>query len=279
MARPVPPPQLNPLRLKTALKMALSKLKFIQEKKLAMTKQQRRNLAELLRQGKESSARIRVENIIRDDIYVELLEYLELYCELILARLSILLDRSTCDSSLLEAVQSVIYAASHTELRELTTIRDMLTYKYGVEFGKEALENSGGYVPDKITRRCEIDPPSMDLVDMYLCEIARAYSVPYSGLPVVEEEEEEEKGEKGDDNDDSGGGGGGGVGEKNDMAKKENVKESPIAELAKKSEKLFISDSPGGASSKVTKSNSKTKEGDDFDLLKARFAALKSTPK
>lgn len=86
MARPGSvPPHLNPLRLKTALKMAISKLRFIQEK-TAITKQQRRQLSELLSQGKESSSKIRVENIIRDDIYIELLEILELYCELLLAR-------------------------------------------------------------------------------------------------------------------------------------------------------------------------------------------------
>ena len=70
MARPGSvPPHLNPLRLKTALKMAISKLRFIQEKKTAITKQQRRQLSELLSQGKESSSKIRVENIIREYIY------------------------------------------------------------------------------------------------------------------------------------------------------------------------------------------------------------------
>ena len=80
------PTPLNQTKLKTSLKMAISKLKFIQDKKTALTKQQRRQLADLLNQGKESSAKIRVENIIRDDIYIELLEFLELYCELLLAK-------------------------------------------------------------------------------------------------------------------------------------------------------------------------------------------------
>lgn len=107
------PTPLNQTKLKTSLKMAISKLKFIQDKKTALTKQQRRQLADLLNQGKESSAKIRVENIIRDDIYIELLEFLELYCELLLARISIILDqsRTTCDPGLKEAVHSIIYAA------------------------------------------------------------------------------------------------------------------------------------------------------------------------
>jgi vacuolar protein sorting-associated protein IST1 len=47
-------------------------------------------MSTLLEAGKEASARIRVENIIRQDINVELMEMLELYCELILARIGLM---------------------------------------------------------------------------------------------------------------------------------------------------------------------------------------------
>ena len=105
---PSPVPPLNATRLKTTLKMAISKLKFLQEKKTALTKQQRRQLADLLTAGKELSAKIRVENIIRDDIYIELLEYCELYCELLLARMLLILDmQRPLDSGLKDAVRAV----------------------------------------------------------------------------------------------------------------------------------------------------------------------------
>ncbi|KAG5418124.1 IST1 [Candida metapsilosis] len=256
MPKPVPP-HLNQLRFKTNLKMAISKLKFTQEKKVALTKQQRRQLAELLKAGKESSAKIRVENIIRDDIYIELLEYLELYCELLLARLNMILDRPTCDSSLLEAVCSLIYSAQSTDLKELCSIRDILIYKYGTEFGKEALENKEGIVPDKIVRRCGIEPPSEDLVNMYLVEIALAYSVPYSGLEHFKDENDGE-GEGGDEDDEGG---------TKEAVPKE--KEQSLAELAEK---------PSVVASKPQK-KSTAKQKDDFDALAARFAALKNTPK
>lgn len=188
-------PPLNPLKLKTSLKMAISRLQFVQEKKTALCKQQRRQLAELLKAGKESSAKIRVENIIREDIYVELLEHLELYCELLLARISILTDptRTTCEPSLVEAVLAVIYSAQTSELKELVTIRDLLVMKYGVEFGHAAKENTNGNVPLKIVLRCAIEPPSEEMVHLYLYEIAKAYEAPYSGLEEENGEKEEEK--------------------------------------------------------------------------------------
>lgn len=57
---------------------------MVQQKDTAIAKQQRRAMAQLLEQGKDESARIRVENIIRSDLTTELLEILELYCELLL---------------------------------------------------------------------------------------------------------------------------------------------------------------------------------------------------
>lgn len=254
-----PPPQLNPTRFKTALKVSISKLKFIQDKKTAITKQQRRLLADLLKQGKESSAKIRIENIIRDDIYIELLEYLELYCELVLARSSIILDpaRTTCDQNVIEAVQSLIYSAPHSELKEMTQIRDFLVFKYGAEFGKAAAENSSGIVPKKISSRCLVDPPSEELVNLYLCEVAKAYDAPFSGLKDLEVEVEETN--EDDEDDDESPSGGIGV---------EAVLEQPIAETT---------DEP--VKPKVTKPVSQAKKTqDEFDVLKARFAALKGTP-
>lgn len=236
----MPPPPFNAARLKTTVKMAISKLQFIQEKKVALTKQQRRQLADLLKQGKESSARIRVENIIRDDIYIELLEFLELYCELILARMLLIVDQPTCEESLLESVSSVIYSAPHTELKELAQLREILIHKFGPEFGKKAIENEDNHVPEKILKRCKVPPPLEELVNLYLIEIAKAYLAPYSGLKDLEEEEED------DDDEPSGG-----------IAEPE--KEAPIKEQAEPE----------------PEKSTKQKQLDELDALKARFAALK----
>ncbi|KAI5959478.1 IST1 [Candida pseudojiufengensis] len=270
MPKPIPP-HLNPIRLKTNLKMSISKLKFIQDKKIAITKQQRRQLAELLKQQKESSAKIRVENIIRDDIYIELLEILELYCELLLARINLILDKPIIDKSLFESISSIIYSAQSTELKELTLIKDILVLKFNnttEPINKEFFENLNNYVPDKIKRKCEIDPPSDELVNCYLIEIALAYNVPYSGLKNIKLDDDEENGnditKKDDDNNSDDGEGGNGT--------KEKIKdiESPLAELA---------DKPSVSNSTKSKVEQPIKQQNDFDALAARFAALKKTPK
>lgn len=233
------PPQFNATRLKTTLKMAISKLKFIQEKKTALSKQQRRLLADILKLGKETSAEIRVENIIRDDIYVELLEYLELYCELLLARIVSISDmsRTAVDPTLKEAVSSVIYAAPYSELKEMLMLRDIFHLRYGAEFYRSVVENESGDVPSKIVTRCKVEPPEESLVVLYLSEIAKTYDAPYSKMLPFDDDEPS-----------------GGTAVANEPEAEKTLEEPIAAE---------------------PKAPAAKKDQQDFDLLKARFAALK----
>ncbi|CAG8840624.1 4337_t:CDS:2, partial [Racocetra persica] len=80
----------NPNRLKIHLKLAVNRLKLVQQKKNVLNKQARKDIAALLENSKEESAKIRVEGIIREDYYIEAMEMLELYCELLLARFGLL---------------------------------------------------------------------------------------------------------------------------------------------------------------------------------------------
>lgn len=63
---------------------------MLQAKKASLNQAQRMEIAGLLKNGKEESARIKVERIIREDFLMEAMEILELYCELLLARFGLL---------------------------------------------------------------------------------------------------------------------------------------------------------------------------------------------
>ncbi|RCI09554.1 putative trypsine-like protease [Ophiocordyceps polyrhachis-furcata BCC 54312] len=163
-------------KLKVQLKLAIARLRMVQQRDEQLGKTHRRAMAQLLEAGKEDSATIRVENIIRSDITSELHELLELYCELLLARAG-LLEGPVCDAGLEEAVKSIIYAAPKTEIKELGTVRLLLAEKYGKEFVMQAMENSDGKVNEKVVLKLSVEPPRRELVQGYLEEIAKAYGV------------------------------------------------------------------------------------------------------
>ena len=176
---------------------------MLQTKDIAISKQSRRQMATLLETSRIESARIRVENIIRSDITTELHEILELYCELLLARIGLLDNNGSreCDPGLEEAVQSIIYAAPKTDVKELQVVRQLLMDKFGKEFALQAMENQDGKVADRVLTRLRIEPPSHELVESYLTAIAEGYHIDWPKKDPIDES----AGGDDDDDDDEGG--------------------------------------------------------------------------
>ncbi|KAK6527832.1 hypothetical protein TWF694_004807 [Orbilia ellipsospora] len=193
-------------KLKVALKLSISRLRMVQQKATAIAKINRRQLAQIIEQGKYESAKIRVEMIIREDINVELLEILELYCELLLARIG-LMEAKEVDPGLEEAIQSVIFAAPKTDVKELQQVRTLLAEKYGRAYAQIAIDNSDGKVAERVTKKLKVEPPGSELVDLYLQEIAKAYHVHYPSSKDEETLVSLDDDDDDDDNDDQPGSG------------------------------------------------------------------------
>lgn len=137
-------------------------------------------MAVLLSTQKIASARIRTESIIRADILVELYEILELYCELLLARVG-MLEATDLDEGLEEPVRGLIYASPKIEVKEVAVVAALLGGRYGKEFVKSAIECEG--VAEKVIRKLKVTPPSEALVQGYLEEIAATYGVDWPVKP------------------------------------------------------------------------------------------------
>ncbi|TPX62179.1 hypothetical protein PhCBS80983_g00694 [Powellomyces hirtus] len=169
----------NANRTKVQLKLGINRLKLLQQKKTQMNAVARKEIATLLEKGKEDSARVRVEHIIREDFNIEAMEILELYSELLLARYGLLESMKHCDQAIAEAVNTIIYAAPRTEVKELNMVRDQLIMKFGREFAVAAMENQNDIVNSRIVHKLKVQTPDPVLVDQYLKTIAKAYNVPY----------------------------------------------------------------------------------------------------
>ncbi|KAH8090590.1 regulator of Vps4 activity in the MVB pathway-domain-containing protein [Filobasidium floriforme] len=180
-------------KARVQLKLAAQRLTIMQEKKLALAKQSRREIADLVTKGRIETARLRVETLIGDDIHVELLEIVELYTETLSARFALLdASKDAPDPSLRDAVCAIIYAAPHTELKELHLLREMLMQKFGRTFALSVVNNDPPCVPPRVLSKLAIYVPPPELVDMYLQEIARGYGINWTSDRLKQEEVEEE---------------------------------------------------------------------------------------
>ncbi|KAK0481524.1 DUF292-domain-containing protein [Armillaria novae-zelandiae] len=184
---------------KVQLRISVQRLRTLQEKKGAQAKASRRDIATLIERGRIETARVKVESIINEDIHIELLELLELYCELLIARFGIL-DLRTHSSSrepdpaISEGVCSIIFSAPRTEVKELHVLRDILMHKYGREFSIAVMENHDG----RVVRKLDIAMPSPELVNAYLSEIAKAYGVSWMSPNTPSSDDNIDDGSDGD---------------------------------------------------------------------------------
>uniref|UniRef100_A0A5B6ZA71 Uncharacterized protein n=1 Tax=Davidia involucrata TaxID=16924 RepID=A0A5B6ZA71_DAVIN len=131
----------KPAKCKTSLKLATSRIKLLKNKKEAQLKQLNRELAKLLESGQDQTARIRVEHVVREEKMMAAYDLVEIYCELIVARLSIIESQKNCPIDLKEAITSVIFASPRcADIPELLDVRKHFTAKYGKEFISAAVE-------------------------------------------------------------------------------------------------------------------------------------------
>ncbi|TYK10119.1 Ist1 domain-containing protein [Cucumis melo var. makuwa] len=131
----------KPAKCKTSLKLAVSRIKLLRNKKDVHIKQLKGDLAKLLEAGQDQTARIRVEHFVREEKSKEAYELIEIFCELIVARMPMIESQKNCPIDLKEAVSSVIFASPRcADIPELLDVRKHFKSKYGKEFVSAAVE-------------------------------------------------------------------------------------------------------------------------------------------
>ena len=166
------------------LKLAINRLRLQRNKKQQAIKVQRHEIASLLTLGKEDSARIKVEQIIQEDNVLEAYDVLELYCELLSARMQIIVASVECPPDLVEAVVTLIFASSRVEIPEFAQLRDDFILKWGREYVLLHMNNESSQANTKVVSKLSIAVPDRSLVLGYLRTIASEHSleVDLSGL-------------------------------------------------------------------------------------------------
>ncbi|XP_076466842.1 IST1 homolog [Babylonia areolata] len=171
----------NYSKLKTNLRLTINRLKLLEKKKTELALKARKEIADYISAGKEDRARIRVEHIIREDYLVEAMELLEMYCDLLLARFGLIQTQKELDPGLEEAIASLIWATPRlqADIMEFKPITEEFSAKYGKEFAQACRSNSLSNVSEKVLHKLSVQAPPKTLVEQYMVEIAKSYSVPF----------------------------------------------------------------------------------------------------
>ncbi|GER29314.1 regulator of Vps4 activity in the MVB pathway protein [Striga asiatica] len=179
----------NPSKCKTMAKMAVARVKLLRNKREVVIRQMRRDIAMLLESRQDATARIRIEHVIREQNIMAANELIEIFCELVVARLSIIAKQRECPADLKEGISSLIFAAPRcSDIPELLSIRDVFQKKYGKDFVSAATDlrpNAG--VNRMLIEKLSVKTPSGEIKMKVLKEIAKEFQVEWD---TAESEEE-----------------------------------------------------------------------------------------
>ncbi|XP_062106290.1 uncharacterized protein LOC133817720 [Humulus lupulus] len=164
-------------KCKKLIKQLQCRLKLLKNKRHAIVRQLREDLAQLIKIGRQSIAFHRVEQLIKDETVNEAYELLEIFCDFILIQLSYIRRHKECPNDINEAISTLIYASVRCgDLPELRMIRQLFEDRYGHKFAMVALELfPGNLVNRQVKEKLSTQSISEDLKHRMVNEIARDY--------------------------------------------------------------------------------------------------------
>ena len=160
-------PKFNASKCKTALRLCVGRVKLLRNKKANAVVHLKREIADLLNAGKDDSARVRVEAVLREEATLEAFEVLDLFCELLVVRLPLIESTKDLPADLKEAVATVAYAARRVadEIPELAEVKSQFAGKYGSQYvaacGEDATAGACG-VSELAMRKLKLAQQSPD---------------------------------------------------------------------------------------------------------------------
>ncbi|CAG9840216.1 unnamed protein product [Diabrotica balteata] len=182
-------------KLKTTLQLAIFKVKLLQRNISAQNAKTKREVADLILKEKIHRAKFKVELIISESYYIDVLENVEIYCNLLLEQFHLISEQKEIDDLLKEAISTIIWVSSRLsqDVQELTVISNILCGKYGPNFAKDCKEGHHEAINSNIKRKLGVSIPSKLLIENYMAEIARNYNISYIPDPTVTGTESEEE--------------------------------------------------------------------------------------
>lgn len=110
----------------------------------------KREIATLLSEDKEQSARIKVEAVLREEDLIRVMEWLQMMCDLIATRIKQIDSAKECPTDLLESVCTLLYCAKRIDIPELTVVGGQFQAKWGNKWFEANIENRSGRVSKQV---------------------------------------------------------------------------------------------------------------------------------
>ncbi|KAL5576423.1 hypothetical protein UlMin_018122 [Ulmus minor] len=157
-------------KCKTSLKLIKTRLEAIKKKRAAVQKFLKNDIADLLRNGLDTTAYTRAEGLLVEQNMTSCYDLIEHYCGCILSNLSLMQKQRECPEECKEIIPTLNYAAARfADLPELRDLRNLFTEKFG-----NTLE---AFVSKEFVDRLKSKPPTKEMKLQLLHDVANEFNI------------------------------------------------------------------------------------------------------
>ena len=170
----------NSEHLKANLRMAITRIGILKNKKHNGMLAKKEEIANYLRTGNEEMAKINVEGVINSENFISALEILCIMCTQCAERIRVITEFKDCPRDMLGSVHTLIYAEPYCECPELVKVKEQLKLKYGKNLVRAAERDEEGLVNSTVKAKLATCIPDMEVKIVKLEEIAAERHVEYT---------------------------------------------------------------------------------------------------
>ncbi|KAH3763526.1 P-type ATPase [Pelomyxa schiedti] len=157
--------------------LAMNRIQVRRQKNVESIKKSKKEVAELLAEGKDEKARIKTGAIVVEEYMTDVLNVVTLSCQQLLGRVDLIGTKGKCAADLREPCCTIVYAAPYLDDQpELMKVRAMLLARFGNKFPNECVEDTA--ISPKVVTRLKREPPDTSLVNCYISAIAKENNIP-----------------------------------------------------------------------------------------------------
>jgi hypothetical protein len=164
--------QFSQSQLKANLQMGISRLTIMKNKRINQISVSKDEIANLLHSGKEEMAMIKVESIINHENFITAVEVLIMFCAQLNERVFQIASAKMCPPDLNIAIETVIWASTKIDCKELVEARTNFGAKFGYDFCRNAGENRDGQVNSIVRDKLVTTVPDEESKVIKIQEIA-----------------------------------------------------------------------------------------------------------
>ena len=169
----------TPAEIKTFIMIAQNKLTLFRNKKIALIKTKKMEIAKCLKENNLDVAKAKMDSLIREEDYITSYDILGPLLEILKERVTYIVTSTECPPDLRAQLDSVIYASTRLEFEELFRLRDLIMRKYGAAYIAKAESNADKLVNVNLVEKLRIKPASDAFVTIRLKQLCKEQKIPF----------------------------------------------------------------------------------------------------